>query len=91
MKVIIYVGHNFIFTKCMEQTIGPEVCADTQVLKQGSQSSRQEGVTGLIQRSFSYFSIKNIYYDSSLEPSRQDGSNEGSQYIFKCRNVENYP
>ena len=29
---------------------------------------------------------KNIVYDPSLEPSRQDGSKEGSQHRFSLRN-----
>ena len=33
---------------------------------------------------------KNIFCDSSLEPSRRDGSNEGSQYMFSLRNKKNY-
>ena len=35
---------------------------------------------------------KYIYCDSSLEPSVQDGSNEGPQctFFFLCRNIENY-
>ena len=31
-----------------------------------------------------------MHCDPSLEPSRQDGSNEGSQYMFLWRNIENY-
>ena len=31
----------------------------------------------------------NICCDSSLEPSRGDGSNEGSQHMFWMRNKEN--
>ena len=34
---------------------------------------------------FFLFLNKNIYCDPSLELSRQDGSNEGSQYMFKCK------
>ena len=32
------------------------------------------------------FLHKNIFCDSSLEPSHQDGSNEGSQLMFLLRN-----
>ena len=38
---------------------------------------------------FSFLS-ENIRCDPLLEPSRRDGSNEGSQRIFLCRNVENH-
>ena len=37
------------------------------------------------------FLNKNIYCDPSLEPSRQDSSNEGLQSIFLWRSKENYP
>ena len=33
---------------------------------------------------------KNIFYDSSLDPSCRDGSNEGSQNMFSLRNKKNY-
>ena len=33
---------------------------------------------------------KNIHCDPSLEPSCQDGSNEGSQHMFSLRNKKNY-
>ena len=33
----------------------------------------------------------NIYCDPSLEPSHQDSSNEGSQYMFLMENMANYP
>ena len=41
---------------------------------------------------FLYFCIKNLKtcYDPSLEPSHQDGSNEGSQIMFFLRNEKNY-
>ena len=32
------------------------------------------------------FLYKNIFCDPSLEPSRRDGSNEGSQHMFSLRN-----
>ena len=35
------------------------------------------------------FSRKHIC-DPSLEPSRRDGSNEGSQYMFSLRNKKNH-
>ena len=31
---------------------------------------------------------QNIFRDPSLEPSRRDGSNEGSQHMFSLRNKE---
>ena len=31
-----------------------------------------------------------IYYDPSSEPSRQDGSDEGSQLMFLCRITKKY-
>ena len=34
---------------------------------------------------------ENICCDPSLEPSRQDGSNGGSQDTFYRSNMENYP
>ena len=37
-----------------------------------------EGELRIIQRKFLSFLNKNIHYDPSLEPSQQDGSNEGS-------------
>ena len=39
------------------------------------------------------FLNKNICCDSSLEPSWQDGSDDGSQYMFQRSNMENlnYP
>ena len=33
----------------------------------------------------------NIWCDPSLEPARQDGSNDGSQNMFLWRNMANYP
>ena len=32
----------------------------------------------------------NIFCDPSLEPSRRDGSNEGSQHMFSLGNKKNY-
>ena len=37
------------------------------------------------------FLIENICCDPSLESSRRDGSNDGSQNMFKWRNIDNYP
>ena len=37
------------------------------------------------------FLNKNICCDPSLEPSQQDGSNEGSQNMLLWRNKANYP
>ena len=34
---------------------------------------------------------ENICCDPSLEPSRRDGSNDGSQNMFLLGNMENYP
>ena len=36
------------------------------------------------------FLHKNIFCDPSLEPSRQDGSNEGSQHMLFLRKKQNY-
>ena len=33
---------------------------------------------------------KSIYCDPSLEPSRRDGSDEGSQHMFSMRNKKNF-
>ena len=33
---------------------------------------------------------KNIFCDPPLEPSRLEGSNEGSQHMFSLRNKKNY-
>ena len=51
-----------------------------------TQCSRQEGVTRIINGCLSSLLHKNIHCDPSLEPSRQDGSNEGSQCMFSLRN-----
>ena len=40
---------------------------------------------------FFLFLIENICCGPSLEPSRRDGSNDGSQNMFLWRNMENYP
>ena len=40
---------------------------------------------------FILFLNGNICCDPSLEPPRQDGSNDGSQNIFLMKNVANYP
>ena len=40
---------------------------------------------------FFIFLIKTICCDPSSEPSFQDGSDEGSQYMFLCRTNKNYP
>ena len=37
-----------------------------------------------------HLSPKNIFCDPSLEPSRRDGSNEGSQHMFSLGNKKNY-
>ena len=37
------------------------------------------------------FLNENICCDSSLGPSRRDGSNDGSQNMFLWRNMANYP
>ena len=45
--------------------------------------------SGFFKDNFSYFSKKTC--DPSLKPSRGDGSNEGSQYMFCLKKKENYP
>ena len=42
------------------------------------------GIIGLIPP------LKHIFYDPPSEPSRQDGSNDGSQHMFSLRNKKNY-
>ena len=49
------------------------------------------GALRIIQRYFFLFLKENICCDTSLEPSRRDGSNDGSQYMFLWRNTANYP
>ena len=46
------------------------------------QSSRIEAVLRIIQRLFFLNLNENICCDPSLEPSLQDGSNDGSQHTF---------
>ena len=46
------------------------------------QSSRSERVLRIIQRQFFLFLNKNICCDPSLEPSQQDGHNEGHNICF---------
>ena len=53
-------------------------------------SPRLEGVLGILQNIF-LFLKENIYCDPSLEPSRRDGSNDGSQNMFLCRIMAKYP
>ena len=45
----------------------------------------------ITQRYFFLFLNENICCDPSLEPSRRDGSNDGSQDMFLWRNIANYP
>ena len=53
-----------------------------------TQSYRYEGV---FDDNFFLFLIETISCDPSSEPSRRDGSDEGSQPMFLCRNNKNYP
>ena len=46
------------------------------------QCPRLEGVTRIINAQFLIFLHKNIFCDTSLEPSHGDGSKEGSQQVF---------
>ena len=39
---------------------------------------------------FSRISPEKIFCDPPLEPSRRDGSNEGSQHMFSLTNKKNY-
>ena len=53
-----------------------------------------KGVTMIIKGNFSLFFRLSIHCDPSLEPSRRDGSKEGSQCMFLLRNKKlflNYP
>ena len=45
----------------------------------------------IIQRQFFLFLNETICCDPSLEPSPQDGSNDGSQSMFLWKNMDNYP
>ena len=45
----------------------------------------------IIEELFFLFLIKTICSDPSSEPSRRDGSDEGSQHMFLCRINKNYP
>ena len=49
------------------------------------------GVWRTIQRQIFFFLNENICCDSSLEQSRLNGSNDGSQSMFSWRNMANYP
>ena len=47
---------------------------------------------GIFKDIFFLFYNKDILCcDPSLEPSQQDGYNEGSQHMFQRKNMENYP
>ena len=46
----------------------------------------KKGVTGQFRDNFPYFYLQKISGDPSLEPSCQDGFNEGSQDMFSLRN-----
>ena len=54
------------------------------------QRSSLEGVLRIIQIYFFLFLNEKICCDPSLEPSRRDGSNNGSQNTFVWRNMANY-
>ena len=45
----------------------------------------------IIQRKFFLLLKENICCDPSLEPSLQDGSDDGSQIMFLWRNMVDYP
>ena len=45
---------------------------------------------GIVKGYLATFLHKIIFCDQSLEPSHQDGSNEGSQHMFRLRNKKNY-
>ena len=45
----------------------------------------------IIRDNICLFWIKNICCDPSSEPSRRDGSDEGSQHMISVRNKKNYP
>ena len=53
------------------------------------QCSRSEGVTGITSEKINIFH-KNICYDSSLDQSHQDGSNDGLQQMFSLRNKKSF-
>ena len=45
----------------------------------------------LIIEGFFLYLIENLCCDPSPELSRRDGSDDGSQHMFLCRNDKNYP
>ena len=53
---------------------------------QDLQCSSSERVTRIIEGYFFLFPHTNICCDPSLQPSRRDGSNEGSQHMLSLRN-----
>ena len=50
-----------------------------------------EGIKDNSKIIFFLFLVENICCDPSLEPSRRDGSNDGSQNMFLWKNMANYP
>ena len=49
------------------------------------------GLCGQFRDDFSYFSTKSSVCDLSLEPSKQDSSNVGTQHMFLYTNLEIIP
>ena len=70
-----------------------EALMDTSVLRETNTDSqlRMRRVWRIIQRLFFLFLNENICCDPSLESSRRDDSNGGSQHTFSKNNMENYP
>ena len=48
-------------------------------------------IKGSIWWYFFLFFIENVYCDPSSEPSRRDGSDEGSQHMFLAELTKNFP
>ena len=57
----------------------------------GARALGKRGYLIIIEGYFFLFLIETLHCDPSSEPSRRDGSDEGSQCIFVCRIKENYP
>ena len=52
---------------------------------------QKSGISKILLRKSLLFLRENICCDPSLEPSRRDGSNERSQYMFKWGNKKKIP
>ena len=59
------------------------------VIKCNSELQIRGGIEDNLKIIFLFLNV-NIFCDPSLEPSRRDGSNEGSQNMFLWRHMGNY-